>query len=547
MTDSHLAFYSREDRPWPNDRLTNAAIVGHTDQTSCRLWIRVYARGKHWLAVSKKPFPIGLSVETQGDKVALKANDVAHDLAFQEAHTFEGTTDFTHVFNVSQLEAGTTYYYCVVNDDPGRRSRFEIGREAPHSFRTADAITSELAIGIYSCHMPYGDGGNLVNMHMWTGFADVLNDVRADLLLGIGDQVYSDGHKDVSIWRFLKSVRKEIARVDRNERIEIMKSWYRDIYRGYWGPLVLRRVLRSFPTYMVWDDHEIMDGWGSDKRSELSDVLDTIWESEKVERNLELADDMFRAAKEIYLEYQHCHNPSTKPNVFDYSFARGPFHFYVLDGRGHRNFEAAPGERILGKEQQKRFEDFLAHVPANARAVFVVTPVPVVHVKSVVADKLDLRLLGLADDLRDSWEHKEHEQELGWLLDTVTAFSNAARIPIVFLSGDVHLGSAFRLSCPKRPDARLYQLTSSAITYHVGSVRPLLRLAVAENGELLSNDAMGRVFFHRLHLFNHNNFGILRLYDRGDPESFASWDLYGNSGEGDRILRMQRIHLFNHT
>ena len=44
---------------------------------------------------------------------------------------------------------------------------------------------------------------------------------------------------------------------------EEMLSWYRDIYRGYWGFESVQRVFESFPTYMIWDDHEIVNGWGS--------------------------------------------------------------------------------------------------------------------------------------------------------------------------------------------------------------------------------------------------------------------------------------------
>ncbi len=44
---------------------------------------------------------------------------------------------------------------------------------------------------------------------------------------------------------------------------EAMPSWYRDVYRGYWGFQSLRRVFDSFPTYMIWADHDIGDALGS--------------------------------------------------------------------------------------------------------------------------------------------------------------------------------------------------------------------------------------------------------------------------------------------
>ena len=52
-----LKFYDREDRPWPNKRLKKAAIVGHTEEESAKIWVRVEKEGSYWLIYSSQKIP----------------------------------------------------------------------------------------------------------------------------------------------------------------------------------------------------------------------------------------------------------------------------------------------------------------------------------------------------------------------------------------------------------------------------------------------------------------------------------------------------------
>ena len=184
-------------------------------------------------------------------------------------------------------------------------------------------------------------------------------------------------------------MRREAGELLPDERS--MRSWYRDIYRGYWGFEGVRRVLDSYPTYMIWDDHEIGDGWGSHYLADdgpddgLARILPDL-EDKGLTRDdgRRLVRRMFRAACHVYREYQHSHNPSTDAHVWDYSFTRGGAAFYVLDGRGHRDIER-DGFRILGEAQFRRFEawaealdpeetPFMFVVSARARAAREVGP-----------------------------------------------------------------------------------------------------------------------------------------------------------------------------
>ena len=366
-------FYDREDRPWPNARLSQAAIVGHTTETTSRIWVRVKNEGTYWLAVTEQPIetPSATRVDqTHETGPRLRVNDT--DIpARLDSRRFENATDRTALFDVQGLSPGTRYYYAVFVDalSEGKPSCV-IGRDESHYFRTRDDSRDALSFGLFSCHMPY-DKRNLVNMQMWETFHRVLAELDADFVIGGGDQIYADGNSKISIWQWLKKIKEKITDLPPEERREIMTSWYRDLYRGYWGPLDLRRVFRSYPTYMVWDDHEIMDGWGSYTKDELSNHLDSIWEWENQGENLALAEDMFVAAKRVYDEYQHCHNPATRKGQWDYAFEWGQAAFFVLDMRGHRNFERAEN-RILGEAQLARLVAwFDGPATRNARVLFI--------------------------------------------------------------------------------------------------------------------------------------------------------------------------------
>ncbi len=86
----------------------------------------------------------------------------------------------------------------------------------------------------------------------------------------------------------------------------------------------------SFPTYMIWDDHEIGDGWGSHyfedgaARDGLRRMLpDLEARGLDYEDGMALVRRMFRAARHTYAEYQHSHNPPTEEEQLDYAFRRG--------------------------------------------------------------------------------------------------------------------------------------------------------------------------------------------------------------------------------
>ena len=125
-----------------------------------------------------------------------------------------------------------------------------LGHNRLRSFRTPPAGDERrpFQVALFSCHMPYRVSGlfrkrtDVGDIDAWDFLAATLDRHRddVDVVIAGGDQCYSDGAATLDIWKLLnRSMRREGGELLPNERS--MRSWYRDIYRGYWGFEGVRR------------------------------------------------------------------------------------------------------------------------------------------------------------------------------------------------------------------------------------------------------------------------------------------------------------------
>jgi hypothetical protein len=141
------------------------------------------------------------------------------------------------------------------------------------------------------------------------------------------------------------------------------------------------------------------------------------------------------------------------------------------------------------------------------------------------------------------------------MLDAVFALSSARKVPVVFLSGDVHMSAVFAMTNAEYPKACVFQVTSSPIT------RPpapsIADVVLADRGTLKSKrpetkkpaqdePARPEYRFWRLAKFHARNFCILasEIDRKTDPEGALTLnvDFYGETGKPDEVLR-KRIEL----
>ena len=526
------------------NRLKAASIVGHTDTKSTRLWVHVSRPGIWTLIWSKSPFPGNLrTLDNLSINEYLDSNNIPNNQKL-EHHFFEHDT--SHTFDIIHLEPDIKYYYALVSDNKNLTLRAELGYDKPRSFQTMATDMDRFNFGFYSCHDPFNANNS---EGAWALFKERLDRANARFVIGGGDQIYVDSQKKKwfpDIWEWLKENKEALIESHQNQDGSIDKAGirnylidlYRWYYQVYWNFPHLQMVYARYPQYMIWDDHEIMDGWGSRTKTERLELIARSFEKDDKETDKILVEQMWQAAYTAYFEFSHCHNPQTEIDLknsekcqWDYSFTQGKTPFYVLDMRGHHDIERKSEDfRILGKAQLERFKSWLTiHTTSASNYLFVVLPVPMVHWSSFIVSNGTI-IKTAKDDLQDEWEHGSNRYERNQLLDIIFSALEIKGKTLVFLSGDVHAAAVYRLRHKKYRNAKIYQVTSSAISRMPAG--ELAALGLAGTGTMEGNADV-----HQESLFGHTsdkNFAIIHI---GDDQA-VTVDLHWPGGtEGESVIK----------
>lgn len=319
-------------------------------------------------------------------------------------------------------------------------------------------------------------------LHLWQRMQALHKQEPFSLLLMGGDQLYCDdlARKEGTfskLWAWLSPKDKPKAKPTHEEFVQgyfdhYMLGWGRTIHDGKEYPhTAMVRMMASVPSIMMWDDHDIFDGWGSYQADE---------------KKTPYYKEAFAAAREAFEVYQ-IRGASDNRSLLDRKVARprhysqavrfGPYHILVMDNRTNRRVDQIMNDlqwnQIIGWLNRKS-----AALTTDRNTLLVVSPVPVVYrrfhdwVSSLPGEH------GGEDDLRDHWSHKCHQGERNKL---VFHLFNALKYQsngflgegqrgegkfdrVTLLSGDVHVGA---LGFLERTDAKaeIAQVISSAIIH----------------------------------------------------------------------------------
>jgi len=338
-------------RPRGRPRLVLGPIVGHTDHRSTRLWIQV------------RDDPAAYAVRVDGvGLVPFVSTEPA------------GAREFgTAIANVRGLEPDRRYTYRIT-----RAGRYLSGaRGSVRTMPPPESMTPILFDAI-SCN-------GATKLGAWQDFADHVEKTQPSFIVMMGDQVYFDEDPP--------DIFEEHFESDRATRRRAMA----DKVRANWAREPLARLLAHTPSYMMWDDHDIRDGWGS-----LASDSPTM--AAKHPRGAEIFRKclaFFEDARDVFWHFQGCRNPRPGdhldalnqpdpafPNYVDGPVPAGqqvgmPFVFrcgrlmvMVLDSRGARDVFRADLP-ILGTTQWAFVDQVLTRVPADVEALAIVTATPV--------------------------------------------------------------------------------------------------------------------------------------------------------------------------
>ena len=468
------------------NRLKLGPIVGHTDDTTSKVWIQVF----------DDPRDYKLRVAGAGS-----FDFVSTEPLGMEFHTA--------IARATGLRSDWKYAYSIL-----RRGRRVVGGKG--SFRTMPDPTSMAPIVFcaISCNTLATDG-------VWPQMAKFIRDAQPSFLLMMGDQVYID-EDDPNIFKLHYDSDSATRRRALAEK-----------YRLSWSRKVIQQTFADIPTYMVWDDHEIRDGFGSL-------ACDSPTLAAQYPRGAKMfarSDVYFQDCRDVYWHFQGCHNPlqgdtagpslpnyikdppaGTPRRAMPFVFRCGRVLILVTESRTERDVFRAQFP-ILGAEQWQFIEKVFANLPPEIETLAVMTPTPIASIDphgqtmKLMGDRTDdieafkrgdehgvldphsseslgdlaaaiaghelTNLTGTPvnlgafkvsniDEARDQWSHKFARPEQEDLLRKAAKarFTNrngSNGRELIFLSGDIHVGSIFDVSMSD-PSYNIVSLTSSGIS-----------------------------------------------------------------------------------
>jgi len=408
---------------------------------------------------------------------------------------FDVATDDTWSFRISVLATGdpppieargggTVGAPGVVADfrDAGRGRLWQVRASAPRRDGGSTFRYSVDGVGSFDVRVPgrgrlprivfascagWSEAGALKSGAEPDGLVDHLLRADADprrefphLVIGGGDQIYADSlwhGEDAELHDFStgSSASGRSKRPSRRRRARLSRAWI-DLYRRAWWGRDRRRWVRRRPMAEVvarvpglytWDDHELMDGWGSFP----SEMMDNA-----------VVRDAGHAASRAFRAFQLGVDPAVaRPHHFQATSLGDGLEVALLDTRWQRTME-----RIIDEDQWRVFKDHLASLRARyggrPHHLLVVVAVPVVHARFPRSMHALLDSHELGDDLRDHWEHDSHMGERSRLVNALLGHAEESR-SVTLLSGDIHLAS--RAYIESESGARVHQVTSSGIVH----------------------------------------------------------------------------------
>jgi len=448
-------------------------------------------------------------------RLAFRAGDGAFQERTLRLTRPEGSAFLHGTFELDGLPESSTVEYAVsvsgtVEGLPPLEQLSQ--SEERRRFRLLPPPGQPLRVGLVSCNGDHTVREPGRRYAMWKRLGQAVAAGEVDVLLHVGDQIYADHIREM--WQ--RNDLDDHLTPESPELMPRLRESFRALYCETWQRPEVAAVLGAVPSLMMWDDHDIFDGWGSHDEVTLADRA------------------FFEAARTAFTEFQARHNPPGFSDSYGFGWVSNGMGFLVLDGRSHRNWKE---QTIIGRRQWAEVDAWLeARVSEGLKRLYVVTGIPPLHAQVAAACRL-LEKLGISSvlgDVRDSWMAPNNSEELRKLLNRLFEFrKRSPGTEVTLLGGDVHVGTTARLRSRmpfhKRNDAdqpELTQVVSSGIGSEPpdGLVRKVVELGTGAElvdmyqdlyaGRLLElpGNPDGRLLFRR-------NFAVLELGSGGqwDP------------------------------
>jgi len=441
-------------------------FVGNITHSSVKIWLNVQA------ADSDRDVFVTLEFIDQYSKSEVSQQQAKAAVAPEKPQTEAPRPGVVHCLKenlgtgtvaLSGLKPNAKYSYKLWEDEARTTALDLRGLEQEHLWFITlpeEGYDKQLDFLLMSCHNPEtAIADECEGFAVWRQLPEIM-DRNANVRFAIlaGDQIYAD---DVE------------AQVLKERDSEERRRLYLSIYKKFWDNIHYRRVLCRLPSVLMWDDHDITDGWGSREDS---------FETKDSGKFRDDWLDLFGTAREMFQIMQASRNPDPLSkdfaDGFDACFKVGRAGFVVADLRSNRNIRYSRGirdgkeawiGRIWRPEQLQAIKNWIQANKKDLDTLFFVSSVVFSHGAPVVEryilkvwfwviDRVNW-LMGagllkkqlqwfndkvgdLRDDINDSWGSDANQEEADRALDYFFELQNPAdggkRLNVVILSGDIH-------------------------------------------------------------------------------------------------------------
>ena len=305
------------------------------------------------------------------------------------------------------------------------------------------------------------------------------------LLLMGGDQIYAD-----QMWSNVPEL-EEWANKSRGNQIRSgftqlmeahVRQHYFDLYTVNWARTGPAEMLASIPTVMMWDDHDITDGWGSHP--------DNLQLRNPALRGGGVLPGLFTVAREFFEAFQLRVAPGTAraetitPGGQNLTSLHqiGSVALLVADLRSERTRNQIVSDASWGQIAAA------LHALPNDRSVkhlLVMSSIPVIYPNGGILNSLASLIpwdpvSDPQDDLIDHWSDSHHHSERERFIRLLFKVAHEKAIRVTLLTGDVHVAGQGIIESDRRQDV---PTNSNVITQLIASgiVHPPSGGAIALN------------------------------------------------------------------
>lgn len=309
---------------------------------------------------------------------------------------------------VDNLKPDFNYYYRFIYNN----SYSDIGKTITLPYRK-----NKIRIAFVSCQ-DYNAG-------YFTPYKAIL-ELKPDLVVMLGDFIYEHPKKVENSPRF-----------DNTGHAKDLDS-YRRKYSLYLNDPYLKELLKNIPIIAIWDDHEVLNDYGG---------------KDLKERNPELLNSAYKA----YFEYLPIREQEDF-KIYRNFYIPNLVNLVLIDGRQYRDKKVCnrgfsfycnelsknPSLEYLGNEQK----EWLKNIINNNKKEWLILGNNTLL--------MDLKLLGISINF-DQWDGFAKEKN-----DILEFISNKINLPLIVITGDVHIFSKGDIYFKNKIIAKEYSTASIA-------------------------------------------------------------------------------------